>query len=79
MLSLNESLSANIDKWNDEIKFLRVNFNFFIKKNIYSLFSKNQLQNLNQSSKIQELVLHFQELNNLVHNSSDKVEDFFLK
>ncbi|CAF4700700.1 unnamed protein product, partial [Rotaria socialis] len=35
---------------------------------------KNELENLNQSKKIQELVVNFQELTNLVHNSSDKVK-----
>ncbi|CAF3376702.1 unnamed protein product [Rotaria sp. Silwood1] len=34
---------------------------------------RNELENLNQSIKIQELVVHFQELTDLVHNSSDKV------
>ncbi|CAF1970058.1 unnamed protein product [Rotaria magnacalcarata] len=34
---------------------------------------RNELGNLNQSVKIQELVVNFQELTNLVHNSSDKV------
>jgi len=33
---------------------------------------RDDFQNLNQSLKIQELVQHFQELTNLVHNSSDK-------
>ncbi|CAF4278744.1 unnamed protein product [Rotaria socialis] len=35
---------------------------------------RNELENLNQSKKIQELVVNFQELTNLVHNSSDKVK-----
>ncbi|CAF4832919.1 unnamed protein product, partial [Rotaria sp. Silwood1] len=34
---------------------------------------RNELENLNQSIKIQELVVHFQELTDIVHNSSDKV------
>ncbi|CAF2781863.1 unnamed protein product [Rotaria sp. Silwood2] len=34
---------------------------------------RNELGNLNQSIKIQELVVHFQELTDLMHNSSNKV------
>ncbi len=37
---------------------------------------KNEVENLNQTVKIQELSEHFQELTNLVHNSSDKVNEF---
>ncbi|CAF1066101.1 unnamed protein product [Adineta steineri] len=55
ILSLNESLSTNTNKWHEELKSLR-----------------DELASLNQTVKIQELIVHFQELNNIVHNSTEK-------
>jgi hypothetical protein len=53
-------------------------FEYKEKEKTVCFYFKNEIQSLNQTTKVQELTTRLQQLNNLEHNSSDRVEFIFL-